>query len=212
MRSIWRFGALVLFVAGAARANIAYFNLPPAGPADPGEAANVEKADDLTLDLSGGATLRSAMLRIDGANVASGMARIRMNIYADGGGRPGSLLTTTVVDIPAGGPAHYEQLFDFPDVTVSSPTIWVGHVFEVLPSLPPFVGVGTLPTIGSTTPRAARSLGPGMWDIEGANGPAPGGGWYDGDRVQISIDAVPAPGVMGGILVGLAAAGVRRRR
>ena len=196
---------------GAVHADIAYLNLPPISPFPGGYASSGELADDLILDLAGSTLVQSATLRIIGSDVASGSTNIRLSLYTDNAGQPGTLLTTVALTIPRGGPAAFDQLFDFPDFTLSSPNIWAGIRFGTFPGTPSYVGAGTLPTIGSTTARAANRLSSSTWNVNGALGPPDGGGIYIGDRLQIAINTVPTPGAAAFTFLALALCAPRRR-
>lgn len=198
-----------LACAGVSHAHEAYRNLPAPSPNPPGGASNVEHADDLLLDLSGGSIVESATLRII-RGTSTPAPRIRLNIYTDNAGQPGALLSTVAVTIPASGPSQFDQLFDLPDVALTSPSIWAGYVFETSFTGSAFVGASTLPTIGSTTARGAIRLGPSSWNVQGASGP-PSSGYYAGDRLQIGITTIPAPGASALALAALVGATRRRR-
>ncbi len=160
-----------------------------------------EVADDTTLTPGAGLMITSASLHIrnpESSRVYDGPFAV--SIYADGGGRPGSLLTTQSIHLSLPRLAEKTLRVDLPPALAPSAHIWTAYtaLFQYGSIA---IEYGKLPVVGSSTHKLqARSGGVGTWSqIE-----------FDGAAMQVTT--VPSPGASVIVFSALAFPGWSRRR
>lgn len=191
------------FSISATRADIAYDNITN----NPGRlvfiSSDDEFADDTTIDPIAGMMISAVRARLYNASNNPYTGELRIWLYRDASGVPGSLLgaATTTITLASRTEGTFEVAF--PNLVAPTVNLWTGYQVQIVG---PQAQVGILednyPSIGQSSDRLARHYPDGSWGLSEV----------PDSNMLFQIVTVPSPTVAAALLLFSTALTSRRRR